>query len=94
MNCLITDEILDKTVHHTNQYNLITHPNFSCKSDAKLKDTTETKVFIGLLCSAGVFCSNMNSLVELWGTDRDGTEKFRLVMNQRRFKFLIRCILE
>jgi hypothetical protein len=28
-NCLITDEILDNIVHHTNQYILIIQPNFS-----------------------------------------------------------------
>jgi hypothetical protein len=61
-NCLITDEISDKTVQHTNQYIFIIHPNFSCKCDAKLTDTIEVKAFIGLLCSAGVLWSNKKSL--------------------------------
>jgi hypothetical protein len=51
-----------------------------------------TKALIGLLYLAGALRSNKQSLEELWGTDRDGIEKFRLMMNQRRFKFLIRCI--
>ena len=31
---------------------------------------------------------------EMWGTGGDGIEKFRLVMNQRCFRFRIRSILE
>jgi len=64
------------------------------KSDAKLTDKIETKAFIILLCLAEVLWSNKHSLEELWGTDSNGIETFCLVMNQRCFKFLIRCILE
>jgi hypothetical protein len=91
-NCLITDEILDNTVDHTYQYILIIQPNFSCERDAKLKDKTELKAFISLLYLAGALQSTKQSLKELWGTDENGVEKLRLVMNQRCFKFLIRCI--
>jgi hypothetical protein len=84
----------NKFVQHSNWYILIIHSNFSCKSDAKLTDTIEIKAFISFLCSAGELWTNKKSLQKLWGTDRDGTEKCCLVMNQRRFKFLITCILE
>jgi len=42
-NCLITDEVVDNIVQHTNQYILIIHSNFSHKSDAKLTDKIEIK---------------------------------------------------
>jgi len=49
---LITDYILDNTVHHTNQYILTTPPNFIRKGDTKLSSKTEMKVFIGHTCVA------------------------------------------
>jgi hypothetical protein len=91
-NCLITGEISDNIVHHTNQYILILQSNFSREEDAKLTDKTKLKAFIGLLYLAGALRSNKQNLEELCGTDGDGFETFRLVMNQRRFEFLIRCI--
>ena len=91
-NCLITGEILDNILHHTNQYILIIQPNFSRERDANLTDKTELKACIGLLYLAASLRNNKQSLEELWGTDGDGVEKFRLVMNQRRFKFLTTCI--
>jgi len=57
-------------------------------------DKAEMKVYISLLCLDEALWSNKHSLEELWGTDRDGIETFCLVMSQRCFKFLIRCILE
>jgi hypothetical protein len=52
-NCLITDEISDNVVQHTNLYILIIRPNFSSESHAKRTDKTEIKSFIGLLCLGG-----------------------------------------
>jgi hypothetical protein len=88
----ITDEILHNIFQHTHQYILIVHPNYSHKSNAKLPDKTEMKAFIGILYFAGALQSNKQSMEELLGTDRDGIEKFCLVMSQRPFKFLSRCI--
>ena len=82
------------TFFKQNQYFLCIRPNFLCESDAKLTDKINTKALTGLLCIAGALRSNKQSLEELWGTDGDGTEQFRLVMSQTRFKFLIRYILE
>jgi hypothetical protein len=91
-NYLITDEILDNIAHHTNQYVLIIQSNFSHERVSKLTDKTELKAFIGLLYLAAALRSNKRSLQELCGADGDGVETFRWGMNQRRFKFLIRCI--
>jgi hypothetical protein len=86
---LITNEILDNILLHTNQYILNIQPNFSRESDAKLTD----KTFIGLLCLAGELRSNKQSVEELWGTDGDGTAYFRVVMNYRRLKFIADALL-
>jgi hypothetical protein len=40
------------------------------------------KALIGLLYLAEALWSNMLSMEELWSTDRDGVEKFWLVMKQ------------
>jgi hypothetical protein len=90
-NCSITDEILDNT-KRTNQDILIIQANFCRERDAKLTGKIEIETSTGLLYLGGALRSNRQSLEELWGTDGDGTEKFRLVMNQRRFKFVIRRI--
>jgi hypothetical protein len=91
-NCFITDEILDNIFQLTNQYIHIIQAHFSRKRDAKLTEKIHTETFIGLLYLAGALRSKRQSLEELCGTDGDAIEKFRLVMNQRRFKFVIRCI--
>ena len=93
MELSITDEILDNVFfQHRNWYFLIIQPNFSQESDAKLTDKTEIKPFIGVLCLAGALRSNKQSVEELWGTDGDGTGKFRLAISPRRLKIPVRCL--
>jgi hypothetical protein len=72
---------------------LLIHSDFSRESDTKLTDRTGIKAFVDLVCLAGVLRST-RSLEELWDTEGDGitSKKFRVVMNQNRFRFLIRCI--
>jgi hypothetical protein len=72
---------------------LLIHPDFSRESDTKLTDRTGIKAFIDLVCLAGALRSTM-SMEELWYTDGDGIKKFRVVMNQNRFRFLFRCIFK
>jgi len=95
-SCLITNEILDNIAQHTSQYILSIQPKFCHESDAKLTDKIEVKDFIGLLCLAGALRSNKQrlDLEELWGANGDGIEHFRMVMNHKRFKFLIRYVVE
>jgi len=82
------------TFFNKNQYFLIIRPNFSRESAAKLTDKIDMEAFTSLLCRAGALRSNKQSLEELWGTDGDGADQFRLVKKHRRFEFLIRYILE
>jgi len=90
---LITGAVLDITVQNTNNYIFIL-PKFSRENDLKVTDKTEIQAFICLLCVAGALRSDKKSLEELWGTDGNRIEPFRLVMNQRCFRLLIRSILE
>jgi len=55
---LTTDEILDNTIRHTNQYVLTTQPNFGRKCDTELSSKTEMKVFIGLVGPPAVLHGN------------------------------------
>lgn len=91
-NCLFTDDILTDIVKYTNQYIDIIKENFDRERDARHTDLVELRAFIGLLYLAGVYKANRLCLEELWGKDDDGIAKFKLVMNIKRFKFLIRCL--
>lgn len=86
------DDILQRVVTYTNEYITSIKENYQRERDTKLIDIIELKAFIGLLYLAGVYKSNRQSLEELWGTNGDGVEKFGLVMNIKRFKFIIRCL--
>ena len=56
-------------------------------------DIIEINAFIGFLCLAGELRINKQSVEELWGTDGDGIENFRVFMSYRHLKSLVRCIL-
>jgi len=60
-DCLITDEISDNIVQHTNLYILIIQLNFSRESHAKRTDKIEIKGFICLLFLAGALRNNNQS---------------------------------
>lgn len=89
--CFFSNDIMELIVKYTNIYIESIQSQFARERDAKLTDMIEFKSFIGLLYLAGVLKSNRLSLEELWGEDGYGVEMFRLVMNLKRFKFLIRC---
>lgn len=91
-SCIMDDEIMGIIVQQTNQYIESIKSLFKRDRDAKPIDIIELKAFIGLLYLAGVHRGNRQSLEDLWGSDGDGIEKFRLVMNIKRFKFIMRCM--
>lgn len=91
-SCLFSDDILNIIVQYTNQYIESIKPSFQRERDARPIDVIELRAFIGLLILAGVHRSNRQCLEDLWGSDGDGIEKFRLVMNLKRFKFIVRCL--
>lgn len=89
---LMTDDILELILHYTNTYIGTVKPSYARERDARLVDLIELKAYLGLLYLAGVWRSNRQSLEDLWGTDDDGVEKFRMVMSIKRFKFITRCL--
>ncbi|XP_073532700.1 succinyl-CoA:glutarate CoA-transferase isoform X2 [Phyllobates terribilis] len=91
-NSLLTDDILDSIVTYTNQYIDVIKDKFICNRTLKATDEIELRAFFGLLYLAGAYRANRQSLEELWSKDRDGVEKFGLVMSINRFKLLIRCL--
>lgn len=91
-SCIMDDEIMGIIVQHTNQYIESIKSLFQRDRDAKPIDIIELKAFIGLLYLAGVHRGNRQSLEDLWGSEGDGIEKFRLVMSIKRFKFIMRCM--
>lgn len=50
------------------------------------------KACTGLSYILGTLHSNRLNLEEVWDSNGFGVEKYRMVMNLRRLKFLIRCI--
>jgi len=84
-NYLITDKDSDKIFRHTNGIFL-----------SKLTSAAQVmpNAFFGILYLSGALRINKEILEELWITDGYGIETFGLAMNQRCFRFLIRCILE
>lgn len=91
-SCLFSDAILNIILLYTNQYIEEIKKSFQRERDARFVDIIELRAFIGLLILAGVHRSNRQSLEDLWGSDGDGIEKFRLVMSIKRFKFIVRCL--
>lgn len=89
---LFPDEKLEIIVKCTNEYIDSVKDNFARERDGKPTDLTELKAFIGLLYLAGAYKANRLFLDELWGKNGDGIEKFGLVMNVKRFKFMLRCL--
>lgn len=90
---LITDEISDNIFRHS-KWHILIQPNFSRASDVKLRGQFEIKAFFCLLYLAGALRINKQILEELYSIDGEGIEISGLVMKQRCFRSLIRCILE
>lgn len=90
--CLFDDGILDQIVLYTNQYIEMIQQQFGRTRDARKTDIVEMRAFIGLLYLAGLYKGGRLNLEDLWDTNGNGIELFRLTMSLRRFRFIYRCI--
>lgn len=90
--CLCDDKLLKQIVTYTNQYIGFISEKYSRNRDANKTDITEIKAFIGLLYLAGVYRNCRLNLEDLWGSNCDGIETFKLTMSLSRFRFIMRCI--
>jgi Transposase IS4 len=107
-NLMVTDEMLDKILVHTNskiqstrsQYKQFTRRVFQRNSTAKKSrpsyvsetERVELNAFLGLLYLQGVFKSGHEDLRSLWATDGTGRDIFRCTMSLARFSFLLSCL--
>nr|XP_023011791.1 piggyBac transposable element-derived protein 4-like [Leptinotarsa decemlineata] len=89
---LFDDTILNLIVTYTNQHKMSVQVNFSRDRDARTTDLTEIKSFIGLLYLVGLYKGGRLNSEELWDTEGNGVEIFRLTMGLKRFRFLFRSI--
>lgn len=90
--CIFDSEMLEMIVSMTNKKIQSISENFSRDRDVRPTDITEIKALLGLLYLAGVRKANHLNTEDLWATDGTGIEAFRLTMNIKRFRFLLRYI--
>ncbi|KAK9712124.1 Transposase IS4 [Popillia japonica] len=91
-SCLFTNDLLQCVVKYTNQCIEFINEKFAPDRDVKLLDLVELKAFLVLLYLAAAYTVSRQSLEGLWGANGDGIEKFSLVRNLKRFKFIVRCL--
>lgn len=85
------EQMITIIVENTNKYILVIKEKFTRNRDARLTDIVEMRAFIGLLYHAGTLKANHLNADDLWATDGNGVEIFRLTMSLMRFRFLLRC---
>ena len=91
--CFIAGEFLYNIIRHTEQQIFIIEHYVSRASDDQLTRDTEVESFIVLLCLAGAF-RNKKQSVRIGVTNGYDVGNFRFGINQRPFKFLIKCFQE
>ncbi|KAG5880022.1 hypothetical protein JTB14_032197 [Gonioctena quinquepunctata] len=90
---LVTENILDMIVEHTNRK--ITdesHKYGGISTFVDHTDRVEMKALLGLLYLSGIFKSAHEDAENSWATDGTGRDIFRLTMSLRRFLFLLTVI--
>lgn len=103
-NLLITEDMIEIIVRHTNEKIDILkqrYKQFSVRKNCrktflptfiKNTDAFEIRAFIGLLYLQGLFKSNHEDLRSLWATDGTGRDIFRCAMSLARFSYLLVCL--
>ncbi|XP_044585215.1 uncharacterized protein LOC123265491 [Cotesia glomerata] len=86
-----TEDILKAIVECTNTHIAESKNNFSRERDCQDINIEELRVVIDLLILTGLFKLNSN-LDDLWEKGGIGVELFRLTMNLKRFKFILRYL--
>lgn len=91
-NLLVSNDILDFIVHHTNEEISRRCSDLPHKQTYhKETDIVEVKALIGLLFLCGVQKAAHLSLKELW-SNKFGTSLYRATMSLNRFDFLTSCL--
>lgn len=91
-NLFFSVNILAMIVEYTNQHINSLKEKFLRDRNCRQTDTTEIKIFFGLLYLAGVFRGGHRNNTDFWASDGLGVEIFRLAMSEKRFRFLLRSL--
>lgn len=84
--------MIQKITTSTNKMITKLRPRFSRERDARYTDTIEIKAVLGLPYMAGINNASHSRISDLWKTDGTGIEFFRVIMNDKRFGFLLRAL--
>lgn len=94
-NCIFTNDMLDKTVLHTNEKLAearSTYANYEDRYDLKDTDAVEMRALLGVLIYSAIFKSNHEDLNAMFACDGTGRDVFRASMSQKRALFLLSCL--
>lgn len=89
---MFPNEILEHIVTCTNVKIAELRPNYSRFRDAHDTNLVEIRAVIGLLYMAGIHQQSHTRIEDLWSENGTGIEFFRVVMNIKRFRFLLRAL--
>lgn len=85
-------ELLSSIVDHTNKKISEAQNNYSRERDAQLTDVTEVKALLGILYLCAARKDNHTNTQDIWSSNKMGIELCRLIMTERRFRFLLYCL--
>lgn len=92
--CIITDDIINEIVTHTNENLGETRVKYKAPDKIELRNTdvTEVRALIGMLFYSGIFKSNHEDLESLYSTDGTGRDIFRATISLKRILILLMCL--
>lgn len=85
-----TEDMISEITECTNVWLDKNKSNFSRRRDCINTTSQEIKCVIGLLYMAGTYKAARLNLEDLWGSEGEGIEFFRLAMRLKRFKLILR----
>lgn len=87
-----SEDILDIIVNSTNKYIDKIKEKFTRDRDCRHTDVIEVNALFGMLYLMGVFRGSHQNVDDFWRNDDLGMNIFRMVMGEKRFRFLIRSL--
>jgi hypothetical protein len=91
---IITDDIINEIVVHTNENLEETRVKYKTADKIELRNTdfTEVRALIGMLFYSGIFKSNHEDLDSLYASDGTGRDIFRATISLKRILTLLMCL--
>lgn len=91
-SCFFDNDVLSNIVKFTNEKISRLQENYSRERDAHCTDIIEVKALLGILYICASRKDNHANTKEIWSADKMGIELCRLIMSEKRFKFLLYCL--